>query len=56
MWKLLIYILMREKSSFVRAIKRGNKTYVITIKEYIPIDEQLKKWECALKADVSQST
>lgn len=53
MWKLLFFFLTGKKNSFARFIKVRGKIYLLTVGEYIPIDERLKEWECALKAEIN---
>ena len=54
MWKLILMIMGRKKDSYIRSVGFRKKVYIIGIHEYIPAEEELKKWKNALgepKAD-----
>lgn len=55
MLKILISILLRKRSSIIRAVKVRNKTYLLNIEEYTPIQTQLDDWKSALEESINQS-
>lgn len=56
MWKLLIWLLLRRDLSLVKGVKVRGISYLVTIEEYISANQQMEKWESALKEDINQST
>lgn len=54
MWKIVLMFIGKKKDSYVKSVRFRKKVYIIDIHEYIPAEEELKKWKNALgepKAD-----
>lgn len=54
MWKIVLMFMGKKKDSYVKSVRFRKKVYIIDIHEYIPAEEELKKWKNALgepKAD-----
>jgi len=47
-WKLIIWLLRCKDSDYIKSIKIGKQTYIIKIKKFVPVEEQMEKWKDAL--------
>ena len=55
LWKLIIFLMRRRASPFIRTVKARNKVYIIQIEEYEPSSKLIPKMEKALEKETSKA-
>lgn len=48
-WTIKALLKLTKGKDGIHGVKVGEKKYVITVEEYIPIDEQLSKWQACIE-------
>ena len=48
-WKIILFLIGKRKNDYKMAVKYGKEVYEISIEKFVPIAEELRKWEQAIE-------
>ncbi|MGN0506670.1 MAG: hypothetical protein ACI4FZ_08920 [Lachnospiraceae bacterium] len=48
-WKIILFLIGKRKNDYKMAVKYGKEVYEISIEKFVPIAEELRKWEQAFE-------